>query len=644
MNVLKNGIAVGLICYSLIACKHTQTVDEPLANSAVRFKDVSHDIGLITEPVWKYGGPTISDINNDGRYDFLLTNHDQTPVQLFLSQADGNYLKAPDIYQKSDLHGMAAGDYDLDGDNDILLSIGGGNGLFPKPQRLFRNDGDHFTDVTVESGISKMGARGRVVRWIDLDNDGDLDFMQVNAAKMVTEDSPRNILFENIGEGKFQYRHSPAFENMDAERILITDFNGDKRLDLIGATGYQKMSLWQGTADFEFKDVTEQWLPTTSNQYPHTLSMAHADIDNDGDLDYYFARGLLYYGLANNSVSFNKERGRLDLRDEGNTSHDGITLHANGDLTLSDFYHFPRAKRLERMPTFIGKSKTTIETADKSQVLLTQTQAAGFPESITETGWYIGYVGDKQWRVEWKLADNVAWDVRASFTGVSDFTPDWTPLDADIPDVLLINEGDHFRDASNALPKETQRNNWGVVVGDFNNDGFEDFFINRFGELKERIHDVLLTNNQGQDFTSELATTATTELGDDSHGDMGTAFDHNLDGRIDMLNGDDDHGRWHLYENISENTGHYALIHVGYSEKGTDPMGARITVKTARSQHFKLVGSSSASHSQSLLNTAHFGLGNAKRFDVRVEWRDGSSTTRENLNVDQRIVLGSTKH
>ncbi|MEI8641367.1 FG-GAP-like repeat-containing protein [Pseudoalteromonas sp. Hal099] len=78
---------------------------------------------------------------------------------------------------------MASGDYDNDGDNDILLSLGGGNGLSPQPQRLLQNNQGQFTDATAQAGLSEMGARGRSVRWIDLDNDGDLDLCKLTLKK-----------------------------------------------------------------------------------------------------------------------------------------------------------------------------------------------------------------------------------------------------------------------------------------------------------------------------------------------------------------------------------------------------------------------------------------------------------------------------
>ncbi|MEI8619145.1 hypothetical protein P4S63_25185 [Pseudoalteromonas sp. B193] len=72
------------------------------------FDDVSVEVGLTTDKNWKYGGPSLSDLNNDGLYDLLLTNHDSTPVQLFLSNSDFSFTKQADIYPRVDLtrHGQ----------------------------------------------------------------------------------------------------------------------------------------------------------------------------------------------------------------------------------------------------------------------------------------------------------------------------------------------------------------------------------------------------------------------------------------------------------------------------------------------------------------------------------------------------------
>ncbi|BCO18831.1 hypothetical protein KUC3_16880 [Alteromonas sp. KC3] len=622
----------------VVGCSNTHEQD---GTTKVVFSDVSEQVGLITQPNWKYGGPSVADLNQDGFYDLLLTNHDTTPVQLFMATSANGYVEHEKIFPKVDLHGIAAGDYDLDGDNDILLSVGGGNGLHPSPQRMLRNDHGTFTDVTEAAGVSKLGARGRSVRWVDLDNDGDLDFLQINAAKMLNESTPRNIIFENLGNGKFDYFRSPSFEDIEAERLLITDYNNDNVPDIIAFTSYDKSTILKGNGDLTFTNTSSSVFPQNSKNYPGTITVAQADIDNDGDLDYYFARGKLYYTIANNAVSFDQKRKRLDLRDKGSKGHDGMYLHADNALTLTDFYHFPRANLLKSMPVFIGQNKRQIATP-VNPVTILPTEAEGFPDKVEETGWYIGYLGNNKWRFEWNMAADLAWDLRASVIGVEKYEAQWQPQDLSVPDVLLRNDDGVLTDISNVLPNSTRDNNWGVTAGDFDNNGLADFFVYRFGELKRRVVDVMLLNQGGYIFEESVHHNATSEVGMDSHGDGGIAADFNLDGKLDILSGDDDNGKWHMYHNVTPFTeNHFLLLHIGYSPNGIDPMGAKVWVKTASGQHFTLVGSPNANHSQSLLNIVHMGLGTQEVIEeVRVQWRDKEVTTIKDLPADQLVKVG----
>ncbi len=619
-------------CYLLFV--YNASFSQENAAPIFQFKEVTKKVGLTTDKNWKYGGPTIADIDNDGRYDLLLGNHDTSPIQLFWSLENNTFKEQKEIFPKADLHGMAAGDYDKDGDLDLLISLGGGNGSTPQPQRLLRNDNGKFVDATEEAGLAEMGARGRSVRWIDLDNDGDLDFLQINAEQMVNEDIPRNILFENNGNGTFTYKKSETFENINAERVLITDFNTDGVLDLLTFSPYAAAEFWKGNNDFTFTDLSKEWLPKELLNINQMSTAAQADIDNDGDLDYYLARGKSYYQMANNSIYFDEKNKRLDLRDEGNKSHDGITFYADTDIELSDFYRFPRGPEKPSIPLFIGNSKTEYLMPFEVQKV-TQMEAKGFPKKLDKSGWYLGYLGEGKWRLEWLLKTDLAWDVRASVTGVTKVEPDWEPQDLGVADVLLINEGNHFKDVSNSLPKESLENNWGITVADFDNDGYTDFFLYRFGGLIQRTEDVIIKNKGHLQFES-IATHGANHIPEKAHGDMGAAFDYNLDGKIDILSGDDDNGQWHLYQNETASKNNYVLIRVGDSKSGVDGYGAKVRITTTSGNQFKLIGSSSASHAQSFLNTVHFGLGkDEKILNAEITWRNGESVVLENLEINQ---------
>ncbi|MBY6188928.1 SMP-30/gluconolactonase/LRE family protein [Microbulbifer agarilyticus] len=627
---------------------HKTLLRYQLRSQPVRFTDVSAARGLVTEPTWKYGGPAVADLNGDGRYELLLGNHDKVPAQLVWATGENHYALDPAPLMRWDVHGIAAGDYDLDGDQDVVVALGGGNGSSPQPPRILKNDDGSFVDITEGSGIEHMGARGRSVRWIDMDLDGDLDLLQINAMMIPGETGPRNILFENIGQDQFRYRSHPQFESLDAERVLVTDFNGDNVSDLIT---FAPLGLWAGDGEFGFEDVTGEWLPKSVEQ-DFVMAVAEADIDNDGDLDYYLARGKTYYQIANNAVAFDARSRRLDLRDEGNSGQDGISFTADGELQLNHFFHWHRGVKVT-LPVYLGEAGVALDTpAGADRVSVSREQAIGFPADLTKNGWYLGHVGDGQWRLEWRLNDNLAWDLRASIHGVTSVTPDWQPQELGVPDLLLRNEGDRFSDASQLLPVQTIDNNWGVATGDFDNDGFEDFFVYRFGALHQRKVDLLLRNRQGKDFGLQLMHGATA-VSQSGHGDMGAAFDYDLDGDVDLLSGDDDQGRWHLFENQLQQqkaspANDFLLVNVGYSPKGADASAAtvRLTVTHGETEltRLKRVGSGSATHSQSQLNLVHFGLGQGM-LPTRLEvvWRDGSQQQLEHPVPGSTIALGERR-
>ncbi len=623
-------------CVGLISCA-THYKNSSHSSSQIQFTNVTNDIGLKSNASWKYGGPSIADFNGDGIYDFLVSHHDEFPAELWYGSKAGPLRPYAESVQNGDVHGAAPGDYDGDGDVDLIVSVGGGNGTTPRPPRLFRNDNGQFIDVTEGSGIENLGARGRSVRWIDIDLDGDLDLLHIVARQIPGETGPRNTVFENIGGGKFEFRESHGVQQIEAERVLVTDFDNDNISDLIL---FEPLSLWRGTGSFTYENVTQNLLPADFDGAEFITAVADADFDNDGDRDIYLARGKTYYQTANNSVDFNEATGRLDLRDEGNESHDGISFYAPDAIELSRFWHWRRAKGLV-LPVYLGATKTRVDTPVEA-INITQEMAQGFPEKTDQNGWYLGYMGNNEWRLEWRLIGNAAWDVRATINGVSRIEPDWKPQDYNnVSDILLENKNGKFVDISAQLPKETRDSNWGVTHGDFDNDGYEDFFVYRFGKLSQRVPDLLLRNNAGKGFdvsTSHQAYVAGTE----AHGDMGAAFDYNLDGRIDLLNGDDDRGKWNFYKNETTSTGNYLLVRLGYSDDFVDPLAATVTVVTPDGmQQVKDVGSAGAVHSQSLLSTLHFGLGGAdKATRITVRWRDGTEKTLENIDVNQVIDVG----
>ncbi|WP_163399669.1 CRTAC1 family protein [Flavobacterium fluviatile] len=597
-----------------------------------QFKDISDESGLKTEYTWKYGGPSVGDLNNDGLYDFVLNNHDKVPAKLFWNLGNNKVQEHSEILKQWDIHGSAVGDYDNDGDVDIIIAQGGGNGTDPQPPHLLRNDNGKFTEVSIEAGITH-GSRGRAVRWIDMDLDGDLDLLLINAEGINSSSGSQQIIYTNIGNGHFKIAHSKAIEGANAERVLVTDINGDQKDDLIL---FSPISVWVGNGDLTFTDVTKQWVPENLQKTDLITGACEIDIDNDGDMDIYLSRGKPSYEIANKSLDYNPITKRMDMRDEGNKGITSIDFEAPGDITLSGIFLWYRMYN-DGFPLHLGASKKEIlDVQEKDTIKVTPEMAKGWPNERKENGWYLGYLGNNKWRLESVRNGNIYWEIRISIDGVQSVHPEWTPQNRNVQDVLFRNDNNHFTDVTTKWNVPLGGNNQGVVAADFNNDSHIDLFVYRFGFLKSSVSDWLLLNNgKGQFETTTLHNAH--DPNDPGHGDMGQAFDFNLDGNIDLLNGSDNYGKWYLYDNSLIQNKNYVLVRVNYSDlHHIDPMSATVTVTTPSKSYTKRVGSSGEVFSQSLLNTVHFGLGDDETIkSITVRWRNGETYTAKNLKVNQ---------
>ncbi len=126
--------------------------------------------------------------------------------------------------------GIAWGDYDHDGDWDLyVVNFAGPLGGPAHPEggnRLYRNDGDRFTDVTDEAGVADVDGFGMGATFADYDDDSDVDLY-------VTNFGP-NRLYRNRGDGTFE---EVAAEAGVAGRLWSAgaawgDFDRDGHLDL----------------------------------------------------------------------------------------------------------------------------------------------------------------------------------------------------------------------------------------------------------------------------------------------------------------------------------------------------------------------------------------------------------------------------
>ncbi len=147
-------------------------------NDGGSFTDISANLTAVYTSSVAWG-----DYDNDGDLDFLLTGLDGSspnPMRqsiIYKNNGDGNFgglgMYLPGTTYNAIYSGSVAwGDYDNDGDLDILLSGNNGwdEGLI---SQVYRNNGGSFTDMS--AGLDSM--ENSSVAWGDYDNDGDLDIL-----------------------------------------------------------------------------------------------------------------------------------------------------------------------------------------------------------------------------------------------------------------------------------------------------------------------------------------------------------------------------------------------------------------------------------------------------------------------------------
>ncbi len=292
MNKICVFLFVGLLAFTSVAQKPAR----PAARGPVTFEEVapqaskinwahnnaqSHDRQL---PETVGAGCAFLDYDNDGWMDVYFVNSGPSdffvpasPLKnaLFRNNRDGTFT---DVTDKAGVAGgkfgmgVAAADYDGDGNIDLYVTNYG-------PNILYRNNGDGtFTDVTEKAGVTAPGW-STCATWFDYDNDNKLDlfvssfvFYDKTQNPLCTDPTlqrryycvPRlfkptpSRLFRNAGNGTFQdvSRESGIADHPGKSfGAVATDINNDGLLDLFVANDTMPNFLFVNKGKGKFEEI-----------------------------------------------------------------------------------------------------------------------------------------------------------------------------------------------------------------------------------------------------------------------------------------------------------------------------------------------------------------------------------------------------
>ena len=307
------------------------------------------------------------DLNADGLEDFYFSNSQGSEAAIYLQKANGRFGKyVPEDFKKHvylENAGAVFGDFDKDGDEDLICTYGGNQEepgskiLYP---RFYENDGKGNLKWNSAKSI-KVSLNASAITKSDFDHDGDLDlFIGARSVPGVYGSSPKSYLLQNDGKGNFTNISDRIFGKNKSELGMVTDarwadLDGNGFEDLVVAGNWMGIRIFMNTNGSFTADNS------LSNYKGWWSSLQIDDINNDGKMD--ILAGNL--GLNSKFKASEKEPLRIYIKDFDNngtrecvtsiykSDHQPYVFHMKPDLVgqLPSF-----KKRFLKYEDYAGKT------------------------------------------------------------------------------------------------------------------------------------------------------------------------------------------------------------------------------------------------------------------------------------------------
>jgi hypothetical protein len=433
--------------------------------SRVNFRYLSSHTTKKYLPETMGAGVALFDYDNDGRLDLFLVNgapiEDPTEKgtiprktgpeywnRLFHQKPDGTF---EDVTEKAGLQGagygmgVAVGDFDNDGFEDLYVTAYGGN-------KLYHNNGDGtFTDVTEKAGVGGSGWSTSAA-WVDLDNDGFLDLVVLRYVVWDFDD----VWCGEHKEGYRAYCH-PDWFKPDVPFIYHNNGNGT---------------------------FTESAKKIGMAKPAKGLGIALADYDRDGHIDLFFANDSMVEYLYHNKGDGTFEE--VGLVSEAAVDSDGRTYAGMG-VDFSDYDN-------DGWPDV-----AVTNLANQRYALYRNNGDGGFTYSSHTTGISRMTMAHSGWGVRFFDFDNDGRKDLLIAQGHDLDTVETTSPNLRYREPLLLarNTGKGFEDATSAAgPAFEQKRVWrGLAIGDLDNDGRVDAVVTANDGPIRILHNETSTGN-----------------------------------------------------------------------------------------------------------------------------------------------------